>query len=89
MKVLVVEDEINARNFLIYLIKEFFFKINFIGTASSIAEAKNIIEEKHPDLVFLDIRLEDGTGFELLQQIKNIDFKVIFIKNIHCLMKML
>jgi two-component system LytT family response regulator len=33
----------------------------------------------HPDLILLDIKMKDGTGFDLLEQIENIDFKIIFI----------
>ena len=41
----------------------------------------NRIWKKHglPDIVFLDVELSDGTGFDLLQRLKPIDFKVIFI----------
>ena len=37
------------------------------------------ILKHHPDLVLLDIRMKDGTGFDLLEQFENIDFKVIFV----------
>ena len=37
------------------------------------------INEFHPDLVFLDIQMKDGTGFDLLYNLPSIDFKVIFV----------
>jgi two-component system LytT family response regulator len=37
------------------------------------------ILEHHPDLVLLDIKMKDGTGFDMLEQIDPIDFKIIFI----------
>ena len=38
-----------------------------------------LIEEGKPDLVFLDIKLDQGTGFDLLDQLEGFDFKVIFV----------
>ena len=45
------------------------FKI--IGEAQSVAEAVEVINQKNPDLIFLDIRLMDGLGFEVLERIEN------------------
>jgi len=78
MKVLIVEDEVNAQNVLIYLLREFFPELDMVGIAAGITEAKKLINQKHPDLVFLDVRLEDGTGLDLLQQLEKINFDVIF-----------
>jgi len=78
MKVLIVEDEVNAQNVLMYLLREFFPELDMVGIAAGITEAKKLINQKHPDLVFLDVRLEDGTGLDLLQQLENINFDVIF-----------
>jgi len=78
MKVLIVEDEINAQKVLIYLLREFCPELNLVGIATGIVKAKKLIKQHKPDLVFLDVKLEDGTGLELLQQIKNIDFDVVF-----------
>ena len=57
---------------------EKFPEINIIGEASGIFTAKSLIEQTNPDLLFLDIQLEDGNGFDLLNQI-NYAGKVIFI----------
>ncbi len=43
------------------------------------AEAYELINRHHPNLLLLDIELEDGTGFDLLKKFENPDFKVIFI----------
>ena len=45
-----------------------------------------MIKEKKPDLVFLDIKIPGGSGFDLLKQI-NGDFKVIFISAYHKYMR--
>jgi two-component system LytT family response regulator len=54
-------------------------QVQIVGEAESVASGYRIIRDKAPDLVLLDIKMEDGTGFDLLNQLKNIDFKVIFI----------
>jgi two-component system LytT family response regulator len=50
-----------------------------IGEANGVAAGKQIIGELHPDLVLLDIQMNDGTGFDLLQSFSPVDFNVIFI----------
>ncbi len=53
--------------------------IEIVGEAESVETAIALIEEQKPDLVFLDIHLTDGTGFDLLDKIPNKDFDIIFI----------
>jgi two-component system LytT family response regulator len=50
-----------------------------VGEARSVASGLVQIDELEPDLIFLDIEMEDGTGFDLLRQIDRRDFKVIFV----------
>lgn len=74
----IVDDEVQAINALQLELKRFEDVIDVVGTANSIAEAVSGINEKKPDLVFLDIRLTDGTGFDVLQKIDNKNVRVIF-----------
>ena len=78
MKTLIVEDEVDARKILKFLLKQYFPDIDIIGEAASVSKAKNIILKEKPELVFLDVRLEDGTGFDLLESLDKIDFQIIF-----------
>ncbi len=79
MKVLIVEDEIDARKVLKYLLKELFPDIDIVGEAGTVSKAKKLIDLYHPDLVFLDVRLKDGTGLDLLHQCQCKDkFQTIF-----------
>jgi len=78
MRVLIVEDEIDARKVLIYFTKQLFPEIEIVGEAASIAQAKKLITSQKPDLVLLDVRLEDGNAIDLLKQLKTIDFQIIF-----------
>ncbi len=76
MKALVVDDSRLARNELKRLLKEFDF-INVIGEAADAQEAKEFIEEKKPELVFLDIQMPGKNGFELLEDLEDVP-EVIF-----------
>jgi len=78
MKVLIVEDEIDARKVLVYLLKQFFSHFNIVGQTGSVVEARKLIKQHHPDLVFLDVQLEDGTGFDLLKNCSHLRFYTIF-----------
>jgi two-component system LytT family response regulator len=52
-----------------------------VGEASGVAEGIRLIQLLHPDLVFLDLNLQDGSGFDLLNAFTTLDFKVIFISS--------
>ena len=54
-------------------------KIRILGTASDVSSGYNLIKSTSPDIVFLDIKMPGGTGFQLLRNFKSVDFRVIFI----------
>lgn len=79
MKVLIIEDELDARNVVKLLLKKLFpGQFNIVGCSGTISESLTLIKEKKPELVFLDVRLEDGLGLEILQKLDKINFHVIF-----------
>jgi two-component system LytT family response regulator len=53
--------------------------VHVTAEAGSVAEAYEMILELKPDLVFLDIKMDDGTGFDLLKKFDKLDFHVIFV----------
>jgi len=53
--------------------------IKLVAKADSVKSGIEEIQKHHPDLILLDIKMKDGTGFNLLKQLQPIDFKVIFI----------
>jgi len=79
IKIVVIDDEKNIRDVLKKLLVLFDRNYEIVGEAASIKEAKKVIEETAPNIVLLDIRLEDGSGFELINQLETVDFKLIFI----------
>lgn len=78
MKTIIVDDNQQARNFLRTLIQQFCPELKLLGSASNIQEGRFLIEQVNPELVFLDVEMPNGTGFDLLQQLPQVDFKVIF-----------
>ena len=79
MQIVIIDDEKNARNSLAKMLKLFCPDVEVIGQAEGIVSGKKMIEELHPDLVFLDIEMQDGTGLDLLKQINGRQQKVIFV----------
>jgi len=79
MKVLIVDDERNSQLALQQVIEEYCPKASIVGMASSISEAYTIIKKEQPNLLFLDIEMPGGTGFDLLKKFQPIPFEVVFV----------
>jgi len=75
---IIVDDKpINAQT-LELLLTEYCPSITVTGTAGSVDEAYALIAEKHPRIVFLDIEMPTGSGFDLLHKFSKVPFEVIF-----------
>lgn len=79
IRALVVEDELHLRTLIKQFITEVDDEILIVAEAGNIDEAAEAVEIYAPEIVFLDIKLPGGTGFDLLDRMDNIDFEVIFI----------
>lgn len=79
IKALIVEDEARSIAFLKKLLEDYCPQVDVIGEATSVNQAIDQINLLKPQLVFLDIALPDGDGFEVLERIPNKFFHVIFI----------
>lgn len=79
IKAVVVDDEINARENLQYLLKEFCKEIEVVSEASNVDEAVKVIEKNKPQIVFLDIEMPQKNGFQLLNEFPEINFQIIFV----------
>lgn len=76
-KVIIIDDERLARENLKIALKNF-PQINVVGEADCNSEAKKLINEKTPEIIFLDIQLMGETGFDLLEQVP-LSCHVIFV----------
>jgi two-component system, LytTR family, response regulator len=79
MKLLIVDNETNLRTALRKLITLTGFPYTAIEEASGVKEAFIKINTVKPDIVFLDVEMEDGSGFDLMKQIPNPQFQLIFV----------
>ncbi len=73
-----VDDEKNSLIILKKLLEKHTPQVEVKAMAQSVAEAIEVIDTEKPELVFLDISMPDGDGFEVLEKVKYKDFQVIF-----------
>jgi two-component system LytT family response regulator len=78
LNVVIIEDEAHGQETLKNLLKDYCENIEIAGIAGSVKEGIKAIEAIKPDLIFLDIELHTGTGFEILENVHRYDFEVIF-----------
>ncbi len=79
MKAIIVDDEASNRENLQQLLKVYADDIQVCAGAENVDEALIVIKQHQPQLVFLDIQLHTQTGFDILQQLDEINFEIIFI----------
>lgn len=79
IRAVLVDDEEHCRGNLRAILNSNFNTIDVIGEGNSVGSAVKVINETSPDIVFLDINLSDGSGFNVLDNIESLDFQVIFI----------
>lgn len=79
LNTIIVDDEESGANVLRLLCESYFPQIHVQKVCLDILSAEEAIRSLKPDLVFLDIQMPGGTGFDLLEKIENIDFAIIFV----------
>ena len=79
IKTIIVDDSDKSRNVLTKLLNQEFPNVDIVGEADNITSAYNYIIEEMPDLVFLDIEMPNGNGFDLLKKFEQVPFQVIFV----------
>ena len=79
IRCVIVEDEEMARKVLKSLLAQYCPDVMVCAEADDITSGQEMIEAFRPDLVFLDIEMPGGSGFKLLNNIKDVDFEVVFI----------
>lgn len=79
LKAVCIDDEPKAVKNLSSLIEAYVPSIQICATGKSVEEGLKIIDDHNPDVVFLDVEMNDETGFDLLNKLGDITFKTIFI----------
>ncbi|HZJ73327.1 MAG TPA: response regulator transcription factor [Perlabentimonas sp.] len=79
LKAIIVDDEAAAVRTLELLLNAYCPDITLVAKGQSVKDGVKLISEHNPDIVFLDIEMPEANGFELLEQLPDLDFEVIFI----------
>jgi len=79
LKALIVDDELPGRENLKNLLETYCPEINVIATAESAVQAKILVLEKEPDVVFLDINMPVLNGFDFLESLEKQNFMLVFV----------
>lgn len=78
LRVVIVEDEPHSMMSLENRLRDYCPSTRVVGRADNITDGVREISTRKPDLLFLDIEMPGGNGFELLEQCNGFDFEVIF-----------
>ncbi len=79
MKAVIIDDEEDSRKILANYLAKYCVDIEVCGFGESVATGNEVIQKHNPDVVFLDIEMPYGNGFDLLDSIKEITFETVFV----------
>ncbi len=79
LKAIIVDDEEFLRSMIRNMLTDNFPEVDIVAEADSVSSGVNAIEAEKPDLVFMDIEIKGGAGFDILEKVNYKDFKLIFI----------
>ena len=79
LRSIIVEDEANSREILRNYLTKYCPDVILVGEAASIEEAKGLLGKHAVDLVFLDVEMPFGTGFDFLDQLPERTFETVFV----------
>jgi two-component system LytT family response regulator len=79
LRSIIVDDEPKSVKNLKILAERFVKNISVVATCKNVTEGLAAIEDHKPDIVFLDIQMQNETGFDLLSKIEHVTFEVIFV----------
>jgi two-component system LytT family response regulator len=79
IRAIIIDDEEDARESLRLTLEAFCSEVEIISFCSSGEQGLKAIRNYQPDLVFLDVQMPHMSGFQLLEKLENINFKIIFV----------
>ncbi len=79
LKAILIEDESNSREILRNYLKKYCPKVDLVGEAASIKEGLMLINNNYLDLIFLDVEMPFGNAFDLLEQLPERSFEIVFV----------
>jgi two-component system, LytTR family, response regulator len=75
----IIDDEQSSREVLTNMLERHCPHVKIMGEADSVSTGKLLILKQHPKVIFLDIEMPSGSGFDLLKEIGTTAAEVIFI----------
>ena len=79
LRTIIVDDERLNISLLEATLQKYYPELEIIGKAESVHDAYELIVNKKPDIIFLDIQLHDQTAFDLLEMLDDDDLNIILI----------
>ena len=79
IKAIIIDDIEQARITLKKDLETYAPDVQVIAEANGVLSGAKLLKSSQPDVLFLDIQMQDGSGFDLLDILKEIPFKIIFI----------
>jgi len=79
LSAILVDDEKSSRNVLREYITRYCPDVTVVAEADSVQSALLEIKEHAPDILFLDVEMPRGNGFDLLEQLEELPFETIFV----------
>ena len=78
IQAIIIDDEQSARKTLRLTIEQYCPSINILGEADSVPAGQALIKQVNPELIFLDVEMPSGTGFDLLEKMHPLEAGIIF-----------
>lgn len=79
LDVILIEDEANSREILRKYLKDYCPNVRVLGEAASVDQGLRLLEQKQPDLLFLDVEMPFGNAFDLLERLPDRNFETVFV----------
>jgi two-component system, LytTR family, response regulator len=79
MKALLIDDEKTSRNVLRNYLQKYCPDVEVLGEAENVQQALTLLRETKPDVIFLDVEMPQGNGFDLLEAVGDASFETIFV----------
>ena len=78
-RTIIIDDEAHQKLSVLRLVQLYCPELDLVAHADGVKTGIEAIRQFKPDLVLLDVKMHDGSGFDLLNQLTPYNFKVIFI----------
>lgn len=78
-KVIIIDDEEKSRITISSFVNKYCPSLDLVGQADGVQSGISTFKELRPDVIFLDIEMDDGTGFDVIEGLKGYTFEVIFV----------